>query len=346
MTADGAGPVHPVTVLESFPVPRPTTNPYITMLGRSLTSTVGVTMHTFSWRTALLGRYDVFHAHWPEILVSGRDPVRRAVRRAQFAALVIRLRLTRTPVVRTVHNLGQHEDASKIDAWLLRRLERLTTMRIALNESTPMPVGARSTVILHGHYQDWYAADPHAVVRPGTVCFFGLIRPYKGVETLIAAVRRIPMSADVTLEIAGRASPAQLGEQLIALAADDARITVSLGFLSDEDLAQHISRSELVVLPYLEMLNSGGALTALSLGRPVLMPANNANNALAEEVGAGWVYTYDGPLTASHILEALDAVRVPGRAAPDLSRRAWDLAGRQHLDAFRQAIADRRGVKA
>jgi len=342
----GSGPVEPVTVLESFPVPRPTTNPYITMLGRSLESTAGVTLVTFSWRAALLGRYDVFHVHWPEILVSGRDPLRRAIRRAQFAAFLARLWFTRTPVVRTVHNLGQHEDASRIDAWLLRRLERLTTVRIAINDSTPMPAGATSAVIPHGHYRDWYGTSSPLSVTPGAIAFFGLIRPYKGVAALIAAVLDIPAESAITLHVAGRASPPQLGDELVALAGEDSRIFVSLDFLSDDDLVEHVERSELVVLPYLEMLNSGGALTALSLDRPILVPANAVTDALAEEVGAAWVQRFDGPLSAEHILHALAAVRVAGRGSPDLSRRQWDLAGRQHLEAFRLAIAERRGGSA
>ena len=74
------GQARPIRVLQSFPTPRPTTNPYIVMLARSLQSEPGIAMSTFTWKRALLGRYDVFHAHWPEILVSGHSPVKTAVR--------------------------------------------------------------------------------------------------------------------------------------------------------------------------------------------------------------------------------------------------------------------------
>lgn len=329
-------------MLESFPTPRSTTNPYITLLGRALTDTPGISLRTFSWRVALLGRYDVFHVHWPEILVSGRDPLRRAVRRAQYAAFITRLRLTKTPVVRTMHNLAQHEDATRVDAWLLRRLDHLTTVRIAINESTPSLTGAESIVILHGHYRDWFATRTNNTVTPGAITFFGLIRPYKGVDTLIAAVRQLPASANVTVRIAGKATPTQLGDELIALAGDDPRITISVAFVPDEDLAQLVQQSELVVLPYREMLNSGGTLAALSLGCPVLVPANAVTDALADEVGEEWVQRYHGTLTADDILRALAAVRASGRDAPDLSRREWDLAGRQHREAFRLALTARR----
>jgi beta-1,4-mannosyltransferase len=63
-----------LTVLQGFPVPRPTTNPYLVMLAQSLREQPGVTVLPFSWRTALVGRFDVYHSHWPEILVGGRTP--------------------------------------------------------------------------------------------------------------------------------------------------------------------------------------------------------------------------------------------------------------------------------
>ena len=43
-----------------------------------------VRIRYFSWRAALLGRYDVFHVHWPELMIRGAEPVApvRAQRRA------------------------------------------------------------------------------------------------------------------------------------------------------------------------------------------------------------------------------------------------------------------------
>ena len=51
------------------------------------------------------------------------------------------------------------------------------------------------------------------------------------------------------------------------------------------------------------------ALLALSLDRPVLVPANPVNDRLAEEVGPVWVQRYAGALTAEVLTSALAAVR-------------------------------------
>src|SRR4051794_29767715 len=81
-----AMPDHPtVRVLLPFKRIRPTTNPYLTQLVAALDTRPGVDLTYFSWRRALLGGYDVFHVHWPEILFEGHKRSGRAVRRVLTA---------------------------------------------------------------------------------------------------------------------------------------------------------------------------------------------------------------------------------------------------------------------
>ncbi len=116
-------------------------------------------------------------------------------------------------------------------------------------------------------------------------------------------------------------------------------MTIDPRFLSEVELAQTITSSQLIVLPYRHMHNSGTALAALSLGRAVLVPDNEVNRALAHEVGAEWVHTYTGALGAEDIESAWEvAARTTG--VPDLSGREWDLGAAQHVDSFR-TVANR-----
>jgi beta-1,4-mannosyltransferase len=77
-----------LVVQQSFPRPRPTTNPYLVMLRDAVAAVPGVEVRTFTWRGALLDRYDVFHVHWPEILVSGHSPLKALVRQGLTVLLV------------------------------------------------------------------------------------------------------------------------------------------------------------------------------------------------------------------------------------------------------------------
>jgi beta-1,4-mannosyltransferase len=326
----------PLVVQQSFPDPRPTTNPYIVMLRDAVAGTEGVELRTFSWRRALLGRYDVFHVHWPEILVSGASAPKAAARQLLTAALLVKLKLSRTPIVRTLHNLHRPSGISRVQNAMLAWFERQTALLVLLNTSTVPPAGKAAEVILHGHYRDWFARFEQPETIPGRYAYFGLIRRYKGVDGLVTAFRRL--AGPVTLQVAGKPSGPELEQQLRELAGDDDRIELTFAFLSEAELASVARRGELVVLPYREMHNSGGALAALSLSRPVLVPANEVNARLSDEVGPGWVLQYDGELTSEDLERALEEVRSVGRsAAPDLSRRDWDLAGQQHAAAYRRA---------
>jgi beta-1,4-mannosyltransferase len=325
-----------VRVLTSHGEPRPTTNPYITMLTGALRRTPGVEVVTFSARAALLGRYSVVHLHWPETILGlgGRRLTGRLARWVIAALFLARLTLTRTPVVRTVHNVGLPADAGRAQRALLRWFDRLTTHRIVLNDRTECPGPA--TTIPHGHYRDWYTGTRSATV-PGRLQYVGLVRRYKGVEGLVEAFRSVADSS-LTLEIAGAASSTELAATITNLADGDPRVTLRFGYLSDDELVAAVTAAELVVLPYRFMHNSGTVLAALSLDRPVLVPDTPVNADLAAEVGPGWIHTFTGDLTGEAIEAALPAARRPRGASPDLSAREWDDAGQAHLAVYRAAL--------
>jgi glycosyltransferase involved in cell wall biosynthesis len=333
-------------ILQSFPEPRSTTNPYLVMLRDSLSRTAGVEVRTFSWRAALLGRYDVFHVHWPEILVAGHSPLKALVRQALTAALLVKLKLTRTPLVRTAHNLELPEGISRWEKYLLHLIERQTALRIRLNSSTVIPDGVAAVTIPHGHYREWFASYQKSECVPRRLAYFGLIRRYKRVDRLLSAFRTIE-ARDVTLRVGGKPSTEELARALTEIAGGDERIQLTLKFLPDAELVDIVSAAELVVLPYREMHNSGGVLTSLSLDRPVLVPSNEVTERLAVEVGDGWVWRYDGELTPEVLLDTLERVRFSTRSErPDLSGREWADAGAAHLAAYRRAREIVRGTSA
>lgn len=333
----------PLRVLQSFPEPRPTTNPYIVQLRRSLDALDDVELITFGWRRALRGRYDVFHVHWPETLVSGRGP-KALARQVLFLLLMFRLSVRRTAVVRTAHNLAPQEQVPRRVRFLLRRAERRTTLYVRINEDTPLPEGAASATIVHGHYRDWFAGLPRPRQRAGQLAFVGLIRQYKDVPGLVTAFRSTAGSApDARLDVAGAPRTEELAAAVRAAAHGDPRVSLCLRHLDDAELVDVVVRSQLVVLPYREMHNSGAALLALSLDRPVLVPDNDVTRRLADEVGPEWVLRFPGRLDGQQLLEGLAAAgRLPADARPDLGRRGWDAAGAEHLAAYRRAVELRR----
>lgn len=325
-----------IRIIESFGSPRPTTNPYITMLGESLEQTPGVVLLRFSWRDALTAKYDVIHFHWPEALLDGRTWYTRRGKDLAFFLLLLRIRLRRVAVVRTVHNLDLPQGLPVVRRQLVSLCNEMTTLRIAINPATPEESGIAQHLIPHGHYSDWFATMPRHDQIQGRIAFTGLIRRYKGVENLVHCFKQTADDhTELSLSITGKPSSPQLADIVQNAASADERICFSFGYVPEEALVAAITEAELVVLPYQFMHNSGSALAALSLHRPVLVPRNEANELLSREVGPGWVYLYDGEITAEDLTSSLTNLRSsPPPAKPDLSERDWSAAGRRHRRAF------------
>ncbi|THG30552.1 glycosyl transferase [Glaciibacter flavus] len=331
-----------IRVVETFRAPRRTTNPYIVMLDEALSETDGLDYHRFSWPRAILGRYDVLHIHWPETRLQGSTRVKRALNLWLFELLLVRLRLIPTAVVRTVHNLELPSDLTMHQRSALTKLDTLTSMRITLNPVTPTR-NVPNCFIPHGHYRDWFRGFARAAPTTNKLGYFGLMRRYKGMDALLSAYAEArDLDDSVSLDVGGLPSSADISATVERAQATIPGIKSTLRFLEDSEIVRLATGSQLIVLPYVTMHNSGGALAALSLDRPVLVPETEATISLRDEVGEGWVICFSPPLTGATLLNALDASReLTGK--PDLSRRDWSDVGVRHRDAFLEAMVERRG---
>ncbi|PPT76001.1 GDP-mannose--glycolipid 4-beta-D-mannosyltransferase [Xanthomonas arboricola pv. populi] len=334
--ATARAPAQPqVTVLFSTEKPNASTNPYLTQLYASLPD--AVQPRFFSMRDALLSRYDVLHLHWPEYLLRHPSAVGTLAKQVCAALLLLKLQLTGTPVVRTLHNLAPHEDRGWRERGLLRWIDRLTRRWIRINATTP-PRPPFTDTILHGHYREWFAKMPQGTPVPGRLLHFGLIRPYKGVETLLEVMGQVD-DPRLKLRIVGNPATPQMRSLVEEACAQDPRVSALLAYVEEPELAREVSEAELVVLPYRQMHNSGTLLLALSLARPVLAPWSESNAAIAEEVGPGWVFLYHGEFDAALLTGMLDQVRAAPRGpAPDLSQREWPRIGQLHYRTYLEAL--------
>jgi beta-1,4-mannosyltransferase len=326
----------PLTVLLSLSPPNGTTR-YVDQIVAG--KAPKVCYRFFSWRAAFGGGYDVFHVHWPELLVRNDSRVKAFLRRQAVWLLLFLLRMRRVPIVRTIHNLRPHESGHSAEVRVLDAVDRRTRVFIRLNPTSALPASASTdaevVTIPHGHYRDRFRTDTRSV--PGRLVNFGLIRPYKGVETLLEAFRGLE-DPSLRLRIAGSPSGG-LREVIQREQAKDPRVSSVLRFVSDEELVEEVAQGELVVLPYRQMHNSGAILVALSLERPALVPASPANSVLAAEVGPGWVHQFEGMLTPEILGNTLERIRFnPPASPPQLDGRDWSTLGLAHRDAYVRAL--------
>jgi glycosyltransferase involved in cell wall biosynthesis len=136
-------------------------------------------------------------------------------------------------------------------------------------------------VIPHGPYDQHQAAPVQADAappkhRPFSLLYFGVIRPFKGVEDLVRAFDQLTeeQAASFSLTVAGETwENWTLPGELIAASRYADRITFLNRYLTDDELADALSRADAVVLPYHRSSASGPLHTAMSNGLPVVVSA-------------------------------------------------------------------------
>jgi D-inositol-3-phosphate glycosyltransferase len=108
------------------------------------------------------------------------------------------------------------------------------------------------------------------------ILFFGRLRPYKGLEHLLAAYQQLTTRRlDYRLIIAGepkKGSEKYLDEilQMIRHIDSRERIICKLQFIADKDTELYLKAADVLVLPYKEIFHSGVLFLAHSFGLPVV----------------------------------------------------------------------------
>lgn len=288
------------------------------------------------------GRPGVLHLHWLHEYLKGRGAGPSRLSRLRLTGQLRLLRALGVRIVLTVHNLGGHDGTRHPDELAAHRavaaladalICHCAAARAAAIDTWSLPpaVAARTAVIPHGSYAGVYpepadrAAARAALGIPAAarvLAFVGTIRGYKGTEELIEAFRALP-GDDLRLLVAGQPRGDELAASLHAAAAGDPRIVLRLGRIPDEELGTLVAVADAVVLPFRDILTSGSAILALSLGRPVVAPALGC---LPETVppAAGIRYDPDAP----------DALAGALRAALDADLAAMGVAARATADAL------------
>jgi glycosyltransferase involved in cell wall biosynthesis len=109
-----------------------------------------------------------------------------------------------------------------------------------------------------------------------TILFFGNIAPYKGLEYLIAAFRRISGSGSgYRLIIAGRIKQGceaywSTIETMLGQEPERDGILLRIEYIPDEDTELYFKAADVLVLPYVTIFQSGVLFLGYSFGLPVL----------------------------------------------------------------------------
>ena len=270
-------------------------------------------------------------------------------------------RLPGAPLVLTAHDLLPREPRPG-QVWLQRRLmARMDAIvvhseygRGRLVEGLRLPA-ERVHVIHHGAFD--HVAAAASAPGPGAalpaelqdtgepvVLFFGLLRPYKGLDTLLAAWRGITgaqlwIVGRPMLDLAPLRARAPAGVQLVTR------------YVSEPEVAALFARAGLVVLPYArtERFDQSGVLaTALACGLPSVISDIGGFPEVAATGAARLVPAGDADALHDALADARRrprAARADRRGRPRRGRRPLLVGDRRRRHARALRAAARRSLK-
>jgi glycosyltransferase involved in cell wall biosynthesis len=175
------------------------------------------------------------------------------------------------------------------------------------------------------------------------ILFFGLLRPYKGIDTLIEAFRAVD---GAELWIVG--NPRMDVEPLRRLAAEvPGRVRFLTRFVEDAEIPALMRRADVVALPYRDVEHSGVLYAALAFGKPLVLSAVGGFPEVAEQGAARLVPPEDQSALATVLSELVGSENARAELGEAAERAAagsysWDEAARQTLALYEELLEARR----
>ena len=254
--------------------------------------------------------------------------------------------MPRRPLVLTAHDVlpreprpGQLESQRRlygcVDAVVVHsdhgRRRLIDELGVAQDKVRVIPIGAMQHLQQIQNYR--LPAELSDFDGP-VVLFFGLLRPYKGVDVLLDAWRNV---TGAQLWIVGM--PRFAIEGLRSGAPPNVRWVSR--YVDDTELAAVFRRADLVVAPYREIDQSGVVATALAFAKPMLLSNVGGFPEIAATGAAELVPPGDRDALSSALRSLLDdpaaraqlAARASDAAAPG-GPFSWDVIAAQTRDLY------------
>lgn len=203
---------------------------------------------------------------------------------------------------------------------------------LAALRASYIPGDKPAAVAPHGPYDQYLSLDPGSGLaspsavavqrapRPAAIniLFFGLIRPYKGLDDLLRVFNGLPENEarHLWLTVVGETwdgctEPARLIEE----SPYRDRITFVNEYVADDVVAAAFAHADMVVLPYRRSASSGTLHLAMSFGLPVVLTSVGGLPEAARGY-QGAIFVPPGDLTAL-AAAILRATRMRGQRFPD-----------------------------
>jgi glycosyltransferase involved in cell wall biosynthesis len=273
-----------------------------------------------------------------------------------FGTIAKLLRLvSRARICFLCHNVLPHE-GSRFDRWLTGYAFRGASHFVVHSEQDKaklLALAPRAAVIKtkHPSYAVFGAQDvcDKAVARRrlglsvdrSTLLFFGLIRPYKGLEYLLRAMPRVLREVDCVLLVVGEFyEPKDRYIRLIEDLRLGERVELIDRYVKNEEVSRYFRSADVVVLPYVDATQSGVVQIAHGLEVPVITTDVGGLPEIVENGRTGFVVASRSP---EQLAEAIGRFYREGREASfrsEIARRRDEFDWRQETEAITSLLSD------
>ncbi len=219
-----------------------------------------------------------------------------------------KLRKKSIKVAVLIDNLVPHEE-SFLDSWMARRILGRADHVITMSKSVSQDVqthhpGMKTSTLFHPLYEIYRSSHTKAEARAKLnlpqhpiVLYFGLIRPYKGLDIMIKALGAIKHEFDdYTALILGEAyEDSQKYVDLIKSEGISSYTIFRNEFISDSELPLYFTAADVLVLPYRSATQSGIVGIALQMDRPVIATKVGGLGEYIQEGETGYLVEPENP---------------------------------------------------
>ena len=234
-----------------------------------------------------------------------------------------RLAPSRSSLCMIVHNAFDHEKAGwkdRFSSWQLGAADRYITHNTALagEISTRFP-GSPVSVFPHPVFDDVPTAKGALQKRSELeLLFFGLVRPYKGLDVLLDAISMVERT-DISLTVAGEFWQGfEEAKAAIKGLVPGNSVELISRYVSDEEAAELFRRSDAVVLPYRAVSGSGVVSLACHYRKPVIASDLSGFSEIVRHGETGWLFRAG---------DAADLAATIDRLEREQLRRAGEASG-------------------
>jgi len=302
---------------------------------------------------------EVLHLHWLTPYLKGESYPAKVVYGLKFLLDLKIVKARDVRIIWTIHNLVSHETTTpKLEIWLSRRLAALADAVIVHSEGAKVAVmeqfklsAGKFVISPHGNFGDAYGEKvPRAESRQRlgldqqipVFLFFGMIRPYKGVEALLRVWKQTPpLHQHAVLIIAGDARDPNLAKSVSLAASDNLNVHLHMRFIPEDEVPVFFGAADYVVLPFTQSLTSGSLALAQTYSVPVVAAMTEGTAATGAKAGGYFFESNDVHGLASAMktaLEDLSSCRSALRDAPSDCELDWTTIACLHRVVYRDRL--------